>query len=114
MVGKFWLGLYIRYLNVQDFLQANNCTILNNDGKFLEIDEQNRDKFNYSDVADQNITTRLEFWRRYLLDTEGGPVIFVIVMVRIVLQNIFYLILKKMNVFFYFLEKPLCGIHVSS
>lgn len=69
-------------------LQAEGCVMLNTDGKLLEIDEKYG--MNYSDVADQNVTMKFQFWRRYLNigDSRGacGAVCIIVGLVRITLH----------------------------
>lgn len=61
--------------------------MLNNDGKFLEFDEKYNMK--YSDVADKNITERMEFWGGggFANANDCGAVCMFKALVRIALQN---------------------------
>lgn len=43
-------------------VKADNCEMLNVDGKLVEIDEKYMAYKEYSDVADKNVSMKMGFW----------------------------------------------------
>lgn len=68
-------------------LQIDNCAILNNDGKFLEIDEKHKETMKYSDVADKSLKMRYKFWASYIYVDGCDKVCMFKVMVRNTLET---------------------------
>lgn len=79
-----------KYFNADALLQADNCAMLNNDGKFLEIDEKHKEIMKYSDVADKSQMMKYKFWNDYANMDDCGRVCTFKAMVRITLQTFYF------------------------